>query len=152
MLHIKQTIFDFESGNCWATCIACLLELPLEEVPNFCKKGSDTFDVEGRREDWFRRTVLWLRSKGWELFTFKWPVPSEMEMVPPDGLVLLTGHSPRNKEKFHVVIGKIITEYVQSDKGWGTTYKIYFEHDPHPDDTFLDSEPVEISLLVKMPT
>ncbi len=149
MLTTKQTIFDFERGDCWRTCIACTLELPLEDVPNFCAKDTDTYDCEGRREDWYRRTVLWLRSRGYQLITFNWPLPDGCGLVPPEGLALLTGPSPRDKEKNHVVLARIATEFVKSDDGFGHTYKMYFVHDPHPDDTFIAGEPMEVSIIVK---
>ena len=149
MLRNKQTIFDFERGDCWRTCIANALDLYLDDVPNFCAKGSDTFDVEGRREDWYRRTVLWLRSRGFGLITFNWPLPDGTGLIPPEGLVLITGPSPRNKEKNHVILGRIETAYVQSGDGYSLTYTMLCEHDPHPDDTFLSGEPVEISMIVK---
>lgn len=51
MTEIKQ------SGlNCWATCIACLLDLQEEDVPDFC-------NIEPV-EDWFKRTVDWLMERG----------------------------------------------------------------------------------------
>ena len=148
MLKNKQTIFDFESGNCWATAISCVLELPLEEVPNFCAKGTDVIE-DGVRLDWYRRTVLWLRERGWDMVTFRWPVPAEAELIPPDGICLVTGPSPRNNEKLHVVVGRIVTRYVQSGDGWGTTFDLVSEHDPHPDDTLIAGDPKEVSILVR---
>lgn len=37
MKPVYQTIFGKPDGNCFAACIASILEMDLEEVPNFCK-------------------------------------------------------------------------------------------------------------------
>lgn len=57
MKKVFQTIVDPEHGNCEQAVIASLLELPLEEVPNF---------IEQRKSGEFHQTLIgWLYSKGY---------------------------------------------------------------------------------------
>jgi len=53
---VNQTITTIPGGNCFAACVASLLELPLEDVPNFCA-------MEPHKE-WFQRFVEWLHWRG----------------------------------------------------------------------------------------
>ena len=75
---IKQTIFGKEKGNCLQTCVAMVLRLPLEEVPNFAESDHWLLDAQvfclkhgvylQRRpfyagEEWFNRvpdTKYWI--------------------------------------------------------------------------------------------
>lgn len=53
MKPVDQDIFGPELGNCWAACIASILELTLSEVPNFGASGK-----------WFSETWNWLLDRG----------------------------------------------------------------------------------------
>ena len=52
MLPQKQTIeTDFVTGvqgNCMATCVACLLDMPISKVPNFIQYKPNTFNYLGQ--------------------------------------------------------------------------------------------------------
>ena len=37
MKPVYQTIFGKTNGNCFAACIASILEMDLEDVPHFCR-------------------------------------------------------------------------------------------------------------------
>ncbi len=145
----KQTIFDFERGNCWATCLSCVLDLNLDDVPNFCAVDANITTDDGITLDWYQRTVMWLRQRGWDLVSFVYPPPAGSDLCLPDCWALVTGPSPRNPEKMHVVVCRVQAQYVESGDGWAQSYKITTIHDPHPDDTFLAGDPKEISLLVR---
>jgi hypothetical protein len=58
MKPVFQTIFRPPSGNCWAACVASILERPLWTVPNFAV-GQVT---KGR--DWWRAYAEWLNAHG----------------------------------------------------------------------------------------
>ena len=55
MKPVRQTAFGGDHGNCWSACIASVLEIPIEDVPNFC--------VE-QRARWWDATNDWLRARG----------------------------------------------------------------------------------------
>lgn len=57
MKPVCQTIFGTGRGNCFAACVASILELPIEEVPNFC---ADT--PEG--ENWYPPFQAWAAARG----------------------------------------------------------------------------------------
>lgn len=110
MKPIKQSSFGTEMGNCFSACIASLLELPLEEVPNFCA------DKEG----WPRNAIDWLRNRGYAFIGMPYDdVPKEVairDMQQFGGYFIVSGTSPRF-DCLHSVLykdGKLI-------------------HDPHPD-------------------
>jgi hypothetical protein len=114
MIFQKQTIGGLEenrTGNCMATCVACLLDMPVSKVPNFIEKPR-TFKLLGE----------FLAERGYEFNGF-WYYP------PPDwsgkfrgvnGCAIVGGLSPRPYVNAHAVIYKNGLPY------W----------DPHPDDTF----------------
>lgn len=56
MIPVDQTLFGERKGNCFAACVASILELPLVEVPNFCVMHWDS--------DWFQPFSDWLRDRG----------------------------------------------------------------------------------------
>jgi len=49
-------LFGVGQGNCFAACVACFLEIPVSEIPNFCV-------IYG--EPWFERFVEWCGNRGW---------------------------------------------------------------------------------------
>lgn len=52
-----------ERGNCWSTCVACILGLDTRTVPNFCGEGED----DGV---WFEEANHWLYQRGLLLMGF----------------------------------------------------------------------------------
>lgn len=68
-------------GNCYAACWASILEIPIEEVPQFEELPNDG--------SWLRKTWEWLNSRGLQMGY------SKMEDVPDGIYTLTTGPSPR---------------------------------------------------------
>jgi hypothetical protein len=110
MIPVDQTTFGdgsdggSERGNCLAACVASLLEIPLEDVPNFCALGSG----DGR---WFKNLNDWLRPFGLAYAEFNYPdegVPEWFFTVPfiqPGALWIAGGPSPRgDRDMEHCVI------------------------------------------------
>lgn len=98
MKPIHQTIFGngengTPRGNCFAACIASILELSLDEVPNFC----------ARHADWREAANLWLSDRG--LFYVDVNLPGDLrdEHVRFWGYHVISGVSPRNIR--HSVVG-----------------------------------------------
>lgn len=101
----KQTILG-EEGNCFATCVAMLLDMDVQDVPNFC---------HGDEEDWHSRFRHWLRARGYMCFLTSGP----MENV--DSAYIASGPGPRGR-RHSVVIqpteeGDIIYDPHPSDEG-----------------------------------
>lgn len=60
MKPVDQTIFGVPDGNCFAACVASLMGLALEDVPNFCS-----------HKDWFERLRVWLAPRGFVPIAFE---------------------------------------------------------------------------------
>ena len=115
MIPVMQTRFSNEEGtehgNCFTACVASLLEVPIESVPDFSSMG----------HRWFPTFYRFLDSHGYEFFgsgTIKsHGIKSLEEFKGVDGYVIVGGKSPRTYVKRgHAVIyknGKLV-------------------HDPHP--------------------
>jgi hypothetical protein len=114
MIPVEQTKFSGRKGNkgnCFQAVVASLLELPLEEVPNFCEQFAST--------KWFEKFAHWL----WKNHNL-WPVYIMTEknlptFSPPRGHFVLAGTTVKGGR--HAVVAH----------GDGTGYHIV--HDPHPD-------------------
>lgn len=61
MIKVMQTAFGFGKGNCFTACVASILELPIEDVPDFCLMG-DTV--------WWEELEKWLFVRGLAPLTF----------------------------------------------------------------------------------
>ena len=105
MIPVYQTIISDETknihGNCFPSCLASILEIPLHEVPTFQNMGNN----------WF--TVLWdfLISKGYE---FHGTGKKENALIYDkgiDGYYIVNGSSPRGFKRGHSVVyyrGKLV--------------------------------------------
>jgi hypothetical protein len=105
MIKHTQNMFGAE-GNCWQTVIASLLELPMEEVPDFVN------EYEAGGQHWWLHTIDFLKKHDMQIK----PIPDHPDT---DELYLVSGPSPRYNDQYHVVIyqrGRMV-------------------HDPHPDGT-----------------
>ena len=104
MQPVYQTTFGGEGaplnekGNCFSACLATLLELPLEEVPNF-----HVLMVE-RDRGWSEVVTEWLAEHGLWVFGALWNEGwnEEAERL-KWGPYLLTGQSPRGFWRHTVV-------------------------------------------------
>ena len=87
-------------GDCWRTCIACLLDMHPSEVPHFCQGGDQlTADAAAR---------AWLKERGYNLvkacmFAADAHVAAEWF---DDALYILSGSSPNSPGVSHAVIGR----------------------------------------------
>jgi len=124
MKPVKQTIFGKSTGNCWAACVASLLEIDLEEVPNFCAKYDN--------DRWFAETRKWLRTRGLEMLMLE--LSSDVDLADLFGHIywIAGGKSPRGRYNH------------------ATIYRgAELVHDPHPDDTGLRGVPKDGAFLVQ---
>lgn len=114
MILQKQTIGGLEEnvqGNCMATCVACMLDLPVSQVPNFVESGR-TFDLLGE----------FLANRGYKFNGFWYYPPPDwaQRFRGVDGFAIVGGPSPRPYVNAHAVIYKNGVPFF----------------DPHQDDTF----------------
>ena len=91
MRPVEQTILAPPEGNCFAACVASILEVGIDDVPNY---------VDGL---WFHRWQNWLaRQHGLVLFSQE----SNLLRPPPPGRHVIVGvESPRFAGKMHAVVG-----------------------------------------------
>lgn len=105
---VMQTVIG-PGGNCMSACLATLLQIPIESVPNFHDGNPST-------DEWWARVRHFLRGHGFGILTVQ----------PPEhfgdlcGLLLVAGVSPRMR--FHSVI-------YFNGRLW---------HDPHPEGGGID--------------
>ncbi len=121
MIPVMQTLFPEEGnplrGNCFASCLASLLEMKLEEVPHVMEY-----------EDWRERTNEWLAKFG--LGSVEVRIDTDeacLYPIPPGMFVVVTGKTVRHESRLHSVIAKTMSG--------GCTWE--YLHDPHPDGSFL---------------
>lgn len=122
-----------ERGNCFQTCLANVLGLPVAEVPHF-------YDTD---EDEVQQCIAigrWCAERGWlHLYLSKEWLSCPWVNFPADALLILCGTSPRNSAWSHVVVGQVDQE------GWRLV------HDPHPSKDGIVGEPTGLHLLARIP-
>lgn len=121
--HLSKPDGSYPRGSCYPTVLACLLDLPLDQVPHFnlfywsteesikIRKGLEKYygaDEIGRQDSmaawhWYNTLIYWLASRGYTLRNItkgiqQWLVDN------PEALYMVSGLSPRNFG--HVVIYK----------------------------------------------
>lgn len=86
MKPIYQTRFGHEEGNCFQACLASILELPLDAVPDVMQPADDA---------WLLRLNQWLRPQGWTaILIADWGKDAEGWT---EGLLMIAGGlSPRS--------------------------------------------------------
>lgn len=88
MICVDQTVFGFPQGNCLAACVASLLHVPLESIPDFS------------RMEWLDELRRWAEPHGFYPLCFS----LDTNWRPP-GLYILGGQSPRG-DFLHAVIAR----------------------------------------------
>lgn len=133
--HFAGTLDTDIPGNCTQAAIASLLGLPLDAVPHFLLfKGV----WDSALTAWLSTRGLTLRvwttsdawAEGWRQLGVE---VAPLEAAPAEGLLLLSGPSPRG-DFLHLVVG----ERSRTFDGWALVW------DPHPDSDGLAGDPVEI--------
>ncbi len=89
MIPVEQTVTTFPGGNCFAACVASILELPLDAVPNF------------QSRDWLDEWQEWLRPRNLGLLHFGHREGDDAFI--PRGYAILGADSPRG-DWLHAVV------------------------------------------------
>ena len=102
MTPVFQTDFGLGSGNCFAACVASLMDLPLDAVPNFSVADEDW---------WFKSYIGWVAERGFQGMGAR--LPEEADRLPPTGYYCILGiQSPNFPGALHAVIGE------RTEGGW----------------------------------
>lgn len=97
-MPIDQTSFGPGKGNCFSACVASIIELPIEDVPQFMSAGTE----------WFGALSTWCAERG--LVVKYWPCKAWCEtegdifLGVPTGLAIMSGESPRHPGVLHSVV------------------------------------------------
>lgn len=110
-----------DHGNCFSACLASILELPIEDVPNFFEAQI----IDGAA-GWWAALRDWLWTRGYGVIVLNDPCGRLSQSLP--GLLIVSGESPRGR--MHATI-------------WESGSLV---HDPHPEGGGIHS-PLDISLL-----
>lgn len=109
-LHIKDRHGNvLQKGNCFQAAVASIMELPLDEVPNFIEYSDD---------EWFEKFISFLDSKGYK---YNWHYANDEQEI--KGYSIGSGISPRATKDCritHAVIcldGKMIFDVHPSREG-----------------------------------
>lgn len=132
MITIDQTIFEDGKGNCLAACVASVLELPIDEVPNFAEMG------------FFEGLYRWLEGRNLRPITVRFSEAKHCASAffeYSDEPLIMWGDSPRfangGHRKMHAVVG--------APDGYG----LKLIHDPHPSREGLHGHPTGCMWIVK---
>ena len=117
MLKQYQTRIDSKYGNCLQSSVACIFDLPIDEVPAFMEDGT-----EGGT--WYEKWWEWLDKRGYALNNRVWNGMVADGDFKDDEFYVVQGKSPRG-EYDHCVVYKGMKP----------------EWDVHPSGLFLDGEP-----------
>jgi len=118
MTEQRQTIFG-EGGNCFSTCVAMLLDMDTNDVPNFCAEENN----------WWGKFQIWLVER--HLFSIEVNQHTSMAMVPVGTLAILSG--PGKRGLLHSVVGEFEGATTDNKSNW------LFKCDPHPSDNYIES-------------
>lgn len=89
MIPVMQTKFGAGVGNCWEACIASILEIAIEDVPDFPKDDQDAATAE------------WLDTQGYYFANFK-DVRNDITLSP--GLLYIVGGKSPRFQCLHAVV------------------------------------------------
>lgn len=97
VIPVPQTRFEPPTGNCFAACLASILECPLDEVP----QPTAVDDACPRWTPYWQRVEAWLAERNLGLIEF--PVGGN-GYVPPGYTILST--TPRGCDYQHAVVAR----------------------------------------------
>lgn len=115
MKAVDQNVFDAKRGNCFAACIASILEIGIDEIPNFAEE-----------EDIQKAANEWLKTRGKQLLSICFDSVDSLKKTyfNTNTYCLLCGRSPRKNEdgsyRYHATVG------------YANGYGVKTIHDPHP--------------------
>jgi len=121
---VRQTDFSAGKGNALQACVASLFGLDLDQVPNFIELP----------EGYALGIQNFVASFSYSVQKYS---VSEASQEHDSKLCILRGKSPRG-DHGHVVVARLVSKPISPDESSNVNFEMV--HDPHPDDTFLDSK------------
>ena len=115
MIPVHQTSFELGKGDCFRACLASVLELGIENFPNFRLLGAETVSIA---DEWLSRSDLAFRLL--PLRFTKSFMGERPDGIPPFSECILVVPSQAYPGNFHAVVGRV----------GGGNYEIV--HDPNP--------------------
>jgi len=119
---VFQTVFETGQGNCMSAALASLLDLNINEVPNF-----RVADIP------WQSLQEWLST--FNLFALQFDITPLMPL--PDTYCILSGISVKDVNKTHAVVGVVRTNEIE------------IIHDPDPAGCGFEMTPRKIMFLVE---
>lgn len=87
---VTQTRIGYPEGNCLEACVASILHVPIEDVPELYRYG----------DEWYEVLTTYVRRKGL-LMVY---VPDAG--IKPKGLHIVSGKSPRVETMYHACVAR----------------------------------------------
>lgn len=125
MKPVKQE----NSFSCFQACVASILEVPWSSVPTF---------FDGHDWDTMKQQEWLLKEHKMQLLEIELGEEARLYPVATPIWCILTGQSPRSKERLHAIVAKF--------------FQFDFEYifDPHEDGTFIEGYPKCVGFLMKV--
>ena len=139
MTPVFQTIIDKGRGNCMSAAVASILDLPLEEVPNWVTRAFD----EGQPHRHYVYMREWLESKGLHLVRVNYKHFGDWR-----SLVGAYAIASVPSQRFEHTTHAVIVTWTKLESG---AHQISIVHDPNPSNAPYDLdkvEPVDIYFVV----
>lgn len=132
MTPVHQEVLDGRRGDCVRACFATLLDLPLDQVPNFSEVS---FGVASSPHAQLQAIYHWLRPQGLDLWETHTPDPFDPAWgygeEYDERYVIASGPSMMFEGSKHVVVAE---RYLSvDDQAW----RARFVHDPNPAGKFI---------------
>ncbi len=107
MKYQRQLVFPHrpvnnQHGDCFRTCVACMLDMDAADVPNFAENDASTDEFWGRIQDWFAGLGLYLLCVPLDGAMSQEDVLTTIGTMNPGCRYMLGGHSPGGTS--HVVV------------------------------------------------
>lgn len=118
MIPVMQTKTGLR-GNCYAACLASVLEIPLETLPGFFSEEDEGVDDQEITNRWWERVRAFLRPMGYGVLNMSFVDPEHWKALGWEGHAIVSGPSPRLENAHHATV-------------WKDGVMV---HDPHPDQT-----------------
>lgn len=125
MIKVFQQVICKENGDCWRACIASILEMKSDDVPNFVALAGKRFG-----EDPHALALEWLRERGVALLECHGRDPKDAfnwRMLPGVFCILSVPSQKFPKECTHAVVGQWREHPENPD-----CTQIVIVHDPNP--------------------
>lgn len=134
MKEVLQTRFGRPGGNCYQAAMASLMNVSLEEMPDFCNIGDDA-------RGWFSRVSNWCIERGLAAIYINLKTPPYPTLI--EGLCILgvrLKHHAADDTMLHAVVGRA--------KLVGDEWRYNVVHDPHPEKPEI-AEVTDLMFVVK---